>query len=791
MHRIIGICFLLVGNLLFSQQSLKGKVIDYNTKEPLAFSTLIFNNNETMGTIADIDGNFVFRSNVDIKTMICSYLGYEKKQINVVNSEYIIIELIPKENQLDQVVLSSAENPANRIIREAIKNKEINNPERITSFTYNSYNKVIVDIKSKDRNDSLTLTKNLKGGHLMLMESITERKFLEPDLSNEVVIGTKVSGFKNPQFASLATDIQPFSFYENSIKLFDINYLNPISKGSLKKYKFFLEESILNKKDTTHIIAFQPKANKNFEGLKGIVYINTNKFAIQNIIASPYQKGKIDLKIQQKYKLLQDSIWFPEQLNYKLSMPEYPNKENNMVMDGKSYIYNISLDTLLQKKDFPIDMVSIAENATKKDSVFWNLNRNASLNQREEITYRVLDSIGEKVNLDGFLNFSESLFRGKIPLGMIDIDLNKTITINKYEGFRLGTGLYTNKKFDERLQLGGFVGYGFDDKDWKYGGEVNYLLSKKNEITLGYQYQVNLQEVGSHTKQREDLDFLSFRNYLGFNFDKIREHSFAIHFRSLKYLTADISFKQTSVDPRYEYEFVSETGNFSKYKNSSVSLDLRYAYKEKIINSFNQRFSSGTDYPIIGVSFSKGLKDVLDSDINYNKIEGYIDHSFYTKSIGKTSYRIEGGYIDNAVPYGLSFTGSGNYDKDYPFYSKNLFQTMTPYEFVSDRYAHLFLSHNFEGLLVKVRKFQPDIVVHQNIGWGNLINDNNTLIPFETMDQIFVESGLELKSLIKVNYLNLGYVGFGLGGFYRYGFYANEDFEDNLALKLNISFKIK
>jgi len=606
-----------------------------------------------------------------------------------------------------------------------------------------------------------------------------------------VVIGTKVSGFKNPQFASLATDIQPFSFYSNTIELFDITYLNPIAKGSLKRYKFFLEESILNKKDTTHIISFQPKTNKNFEGLKGIVYINTNKFAIQNIIASPYQKGKIDLKIQQKYKLLQDSIWFPEQLNYKLSMPEYPNKENNMVMDGKSYIYNISLDTILQKRDFPVEIVSIAENATKKDSVFWNANRNAGLNQREEITYRVLDSIGEKVNLDGILNLSESLFRGRIPIGMIDIDLNKTLTINKYEGFRLGTGLYTNDRFDKRLQLGGFIGYGFEDKDWKYGGEINYLVSKKNEITLGYQYQVNLQEVGSYNKQREDLDFLQTRSYLGFNFDKIREHSFTIHFRSLKYLTADISFKRTSVNPTYEYEFVGDATNFSRYNNSSFSLNVRYAYKEKIINSFNQRFSSGTDYPIIGASFSKGVKNVFNSDIDYNKLEGYIEQSFYTRGIGETSYKIEGGYIDNAVPYGLSFTGKGNYDTDYPLFSKNLFQTMAPYEFVSDRYAHLFLSHNFEGLLFKIGKFQPDVVIHQNVGWGNLINDNNTLIPFDTMDQIFVESGLELKSLIKVNYLNLGYLGFGIGGFYRYGFYTNEDFEDNIAVKLNISFKIR
>ncbi|MBC8643379.1 hypothetical protein H9W95_02595 [Flavobacterium lindanitolerans] len=81
-----------------------------------------------------------------------------------------------------------------------------------------------------------------------MMESVTNRKFIKPDISEEVVIGTKVSGFENPTFASLATDFQPFSFYKDNIRLFNINYLNPISKGSLKKYKFRIEDTIYQQK---------------------------------------------------------------------------------------------------------------------------------------------------------------------------------------------------------------------------------------------------------------------------------------------------------------------------------------------------------------------------------------------------------------------------------------------------------------------------------------------------------------------------------------------------------------
>src|SRR5690606_1962654 len=158
----------------------------------------------------------------------------------------------------------------------------------------------------------------LKDSPLFIMESVSERKFIAPDISEEIVIGTKVSGFQNPSFASLATDLQPFSFYKDNIKLFDIQYLNPISKGSLKKYRFKIEDTLFQNKDTVYIISFQPQKNKNFEGLKGSLYISTNKYAVQNVIATPFEKGKIDIKIQQQYTFVDNKYWFPEQLNYAL-----------------------------------------------------------------------------------------------------------------------------------------------------------------------------------------------------------------------------------------------------------------------------------------------------------------------------------------------------------------------------------------------------------------------------------------------------------------------------------------
>jgi hypothetical protein len=52
----------------------------------------------------------------------------------------------------------------------------------------------VYDFKSKNKNDSIKIKGMLKNGHIFMMESVTERKYLRPSLSEEKVLATKVFG---------------------------------------------------------------------------------------------------------------------------------------------------------------------------------------------------------------------------------------------------------------------------------------------------------------------------------------------------------------------------------------------------------------------------------------------------------------------------------------------------------------------------------------------------------------------------------------------------------------------
>lgn len=775
-------------------QTITGKVFDSVTKEPLAFANFTFNGNQRLATSSDIDGKFSFSGLQPITTLTCTYMGYETQTIQLKQTKNIIIYLKASENNLEEVVIRPSENPANAIIRKVIANKEKNNPENIPSFKYKSYNKMVYDIKTDGttKEDSVNIKmkgKLLKDSPLFMMESVSERKFIAPDISEEIVIGTKVSGFQNPSFASLATDLQPFSFYKDNIKLFDIQYLNPISKGSLNKYRFFIEDTIFQNKDTVYIISFQPKKNKNIEGLQGQLYINTNKYAVQNVIASPFEKGKIDIKIQQKYVFLENKYWFPEQLNYALQFTEL-----KMVVDGKSYISEVELEIPLRKKEFALESVSIDKMAAKKDSLFWDNYRVEKLSETEKVTYRVVDSIGKENNFDKILSSVEKLTQFKIGIGVFDLDLAKTIVYNKYEGYRLGLGVYTNEKLFENWVFGGFFGYGTRDSDWKYGGEVIYTISKKDEFKIGGKYQNNLIEAGNYGLNSTMQNMLNFRNFQAYLMDNVKQASFNVEARSFRYLKWKVTLTQSATTPKYLTEFQDNNQIYTDYNDSNMRIDLRFGFKEKFISSFNQRISAGSTYPIVSLSYSKGIKNVLQSDFNYDKIEARIEQSFFTKNFGTTKYQLDAGLIDNPLPFGLLFTGEGSYDKDYPYMIPKYFQTMRLYEFLSNQYVHLFLSHDFGGLLFKTGKFQPGITLHNNFGWGNLSDKNkssNFLVDYKTKNKVFMETGLQVDKILKMNYLDIGYFGLGAGIYYRYGAYENPNTKDNLVYKFSATFTIK
>ena len=790
----------------FAQSKFAGRVSDSKSKEPLAFVNIIYNS-KNQGTSTDLDGYFKIDDYSKIEFLRISYLGYTTKIISkeeLGNKHYIELTLEEDVTSLAEVTVLPGENPAHRIINLAIENANRNNPEKMRSFSYVSYNKMYftADVKQSEdtilesEKDSLrSLSELLAKQHILLIESVTERIFRYPDNNKENVLAHRMSGMKNPAFTLLATQFQSMSFYSDYISLLDKRFLSPISKGSTSKYFFQIEDTMYNSAmDTIFVISFIPLKNKVFDGLKGVMNINTNGYAIETITAEPNEPSEVfSVSIQQKYELIDSIQWFPVQLNTNLIFnilqvpdgikPAEGEKQNYtpIVGIGKSYISDISLNPDIKRREFNNLGVQVEDKASKQNDDFWNQYRKDSLTNKDLETYRVIDSLGKEINLDRKIEVLEILAAGYIPWKFINFDLGSIIWFNEYEKVRLGLGIETNEKLTKWVTLGGYGAYGFGDKAWKYGAKIQFNLWPKHDLKLGVTYKRDLDFSDGMTFNRRTTKLSSQSVYEWFlsEMDSISEHKAYVEFKALRYLSARLQFRHYTKDiiNTERYNFL---GTIDKhYTAAEAGIYLRYAYKEKFFQTpRGTKVSLGTKYPVLYFNFIKSVP-VTPNANDYYKIEAKIYKHFVIRKVGDTYLILTGGMIGGNPRYSELYYASGtnswlNID--------NTFNTMRPNEFISDRFCTFHFMHDFGNILYKKKFSRPSIAITTSLGWGDckLTQDVDGSDYARKMNKGYFESGLQLNNL-----LCLSIEGFGLGVYYRYGPYRFTDKEiKNWAFKL-------
>lgn len=801
MRKLLFLALLVIPLFTYAQQSINGKVISSDTKEPLAFVNITTNGSK-YGTTTDIDGRFKINTNIKVTSLTFSFIGFKKQTIQISpETKYpLTVELEEDVEFLNDIVLTPGVNPAHRIIKKTVKNRDINNPEKLKSFQYESYSKFIITGNTDsvpDIEEPLTaadssnkeMKKFFNSQHLFIMESVTERKFRKPDRSFERVLASRVSGLKDPMFTLLATQMQSFTFYNDFIEVLGRIYVNPITPGSTRKYIFDLRDTTYSGTDTVYTIYYEPNPGSNFDGLKGLLYINTSTFAIQNVTAEPAESIGFGIKIQQQYELIEES-WFPTQLNYDFRFDQIAVNNAKVLGIGRTYLSEIKIEPELSRREFSSIDLKIENDAGEKPEEFWNQYRKDTLDSKEKETYRVIDSVGEAINLDEKLNWFMALRTGKIGWKAIDFDLTKIFGYNQHEGFRLGLGLNTNYKFSEWFEFGGYIAYGFKDKVFKHNTYGEALLDRNTELKIGLSYTSDVMESGGINFMLEpQRGFLStdLRDFNIENYDEVRSLDAYVGWKPIPQLETRVFARRMHRERLDPYLFndpenTDITTPTNSFNFGETGIAFRYSPNDRYMETKYGRILLSSDYPIITGQITKGIDGFVDGEFDYTKIDLKIDYSFTTVDFGVTSFTLGGGFVDGNIPYTNLFIGQANFNAGDNLFdritigAKNAFETMRMGEFLSDRYVSLVFRHNFKSLLFRTEKFRPEIELVSRATFGQMGDINNhLLVDFNTPKKGFYESGLELNNLWKNT---------GIGFYYRYGPYSLEDFEDNLSIKI-------
>ncbi len=109
MKLLCSMLLFLIINTLYSQNSIKGTVLDANTKEGLAFVNIYFTDIEK-GTSTNEKGIFTIENLPSgSHTMLVSFIGYETKslKISIPNTSNITIDLSPTAIEMEAVIIST------------------------------------------------------------------------------------------------------------------------------------------------------------------------------------------------------------------------------------------------------------------------------------------------------------------------------------------------------------------------------------------------------------------------------------------------------------------------------------------------------------------------------------------------------------------------------------------------------------------------------------------------------------------------------------------------------------
>lgn len=786
--------------LFFSFQAFTQKqliVLDTAGREPMPFVKVFPDVGQPFFT--NIDGKATFSN--DVTSLQLSFSGYEDTTVLVNGQQQVTVLMRVLPTEFDEVVILPGVNPALRIINKVTENRKKNHPLENDAFTYESYSKFIFDMDTAFTKKVMELPDDtskymiglIKSQHLFMMESSSERKFIPPARDRENITAYKVSGLNNPLFSTFAQSMQSFHFYDNQFELLGTKYFNPIALGSTKRYYYLIEDTTIAGTDTTFMISFRPRPDAGIEGLKGLLFINTNGFAIEKVIAEPAKASESQtyVKIIQEYKLIDGKKWFPVDLKTKVELKGFQmslDKESGYVTGhGNTYISNIKLNPDdLKKNGFGNIALSTNKDAGDKSEEEWNRLRRDTLSSRETTTYRVLDSFSKAENFDRKLNGLIALTTGKLRLGYVSLPLDRIIDFNFHEGYRLGAGLETSDRLMQNIVVGGYFAWGTRDKDWKYGGYSTFHLNKRLGISIGLRYQQDVLTRGVNDMTKTSWDITSptlFTNFFRKFMDRQRLAEMTFTIAPLGNLTMHVTGNYQRLEFTRNYRFTNDEGAvLQKLDLAETAFEMKWNIRQRIVVLGDIRMAQSTNYPKIKLKIAKGWSGIANAQTDYVRLFLAVDEDVESLRFGKLNVHLEASQTFGDVPMALKQYAVGT-RQDWNIVTINALETVYPGEFYHDRQASLIARYSFPVIKTRKKWFAPEFILHHGIGYGDMANRTQHNMKFWTMDKGVFEGGLILSGILNINFLKLG-----IGAFYRYGYHSDTDAIKNLVPKISLKF---
>ncbi|MCF4101962.1 DUF5686 and carboxypeptidase regulatory-like domain-containing protein [Gillisia sp. M10.2A] len=753
-----------------SQTLISGVLVD-EANMPVPFANVIFVNSSE-GTTTDEEGNFYLRSENSYSSAEFSFVGYKPEVVSLKPGNNLNMKVIIKEEaeSLSEVVIyqgktSKKNNPALDILRKIWENKRENGVKKFDQYQYSKYEKLEFDLNTID--SSLIKSRIFNGMEFIFNDldtnKVTGKTFLPVFINEssskvygdnpagktrEILLGNKNSGFSNNQtlISSVQDVYREIDIYDNYLKFFDKNFVSPLASTGINNYNYVLADSAFIGDKWCYNIVYYPR-RKNELTFKGDFWVNDTTFAIKSINLEMAESANVNwvkgVYIEQEFEALNDSIFVIKRDFFQADFSLRKKEDSRGVYGKRTVLYdNYEFNIKKPQSFYDTEVTKFQEEIYNRDDAFWEQNRLEPLSGNERGVYEMLDTLQTVKAFKRIYNISSVFATGYVEFNGWDYGpVYSTVGFNEVEGLRIRGGGRTYFGQNDPWRIEGYGAYGFTDKKFKYGISGKVLIDAKSRLILSGGNRRDIEQLGASLTNTTDVLGRSLASSSLINVgdnDKLSSINLAVvalevePFTNFTFRVAGSYRELKPASPTFSFDYYideTRTETASEINQAEISTIISYSPgKETSGYGVERNLINGGDFPTLFLNYSVGLKDILNSDFEYEKIQFFYNQPLLVGGLGKANISVEAGKTFGDVPLGLLSVVPGN--QTY-FELYNTFSLLNFYEFVTDTYVAAHLEHNFNGRLFSRVPLLRDLNLREIIGikgvWGEISEANKQL----------------------------------------------------------------
>ncbi|MFD0699321.1 DUF5686 and carboxypeptidase-like regulatory domain-containing protein [Myroides pelagicus] len=800
------VLFLLLPLISWAQTKVSGKITDTNNEE-VPYASVYFKNS-TDGVVANEYGKFYLESDKSYSILVVSFVGYKTLEIPLTkNVNYDLSIVLEPDNLLSEVKIftgktSKKNNPALDILKKIWERKRKNGLHMFAQYEFDKYEKVEFDLNSID--STYQNKKLFKGMEFIFQQmdtsKITGKTYL-PIFVNENIaqvygdnknkrkkeksLGNKNSGFDtNQHIIAFVKDLYAdYNIYDNYIKIFDKDFVSPLSRTGINVYNYVLADSAFIGDKWCYNIVYYPR-RKGELTFKGDFWVNDSTFAIKKIAMEASKDANInwvkDIYIEQEFDVVNDSVFLLTRDHFMSDFALSKKEQSKGVYGKRTSIYKNHKFDIKHPEQFYTEKVNqFDESIYTRDDDFWQSYRFEPLSKDELGVYKMLDTLKTVPKFRMLFDLTSTILGNYYYIDKYNFDygpLFSTFGYNDIEGIRLRAGGRTYFGPNDKWRLEGYGAYGLKDNQFKYGISGKILLDNDTRLILYAGNRRDIEQIGVSLTESKDVLGRSFASSSLFasgdntKLTKINLSTLGFEIEPLKNLKFETTFSYRTLRPAsdlfnlnyYIDETRTETSN--ETKQSEIMASIEYTPKRKTIGYGVDRKDIDNKYLRVYLRYTQGLKGVFDSNFKYEKLQFYVSKPLLLGGFGTLTPILEAGKTYGYVPLGLLNIVPGNQSW---FNIQNTFANLNYYEFVTDQYVSMHLEHNFGGRLFSripwIRDFNLREIVgvrgmYGKISQGN-IDMNASSINYRAPEDIYYEYYFGIGNIFKIFRLDFSWRG--------------------------------